>query len=366
MKLKDILQSLAEWAPPAYQESYDNSRLICGNPEQEIERALCTLDCTEEVVKEAIEEGANLIIAHHPIVFSGLKSLTGKDYVERTVIAAIKNDIAIYALHTNLDAVDTGVNWEIGKRLGLKNLQILSPKKEGLKKLFTFVPEAACASVREALFRAGAGHVGAYDHCSFNTRGEGTFRAGEGTNPFVGKQNEDHTEQEVKIEVIFPAHLEGRVIQALLNKHPYEEVAYDIVRLENVQPNVGSGMVGELEQPMPFDAFLKHVSHAFGAPVLRHTKAIRTEVKRVAFCGGSGSFLLAQAQRTKADVFITGDFKYHQFFDAEDSIAIIDIGHFEFEQFTPHLIQAYLAKKFHTFAVLLSGVKTNPVHYFIS
>jgi dinuclear metal center YbgI/SA1388 family protein len=340
--------------------------LICGQPGQEVNVAICALDCTEEVVQEAIDRGAQLIIAHHPIVFSGLKSFTGKNYVERTVIKAIKNDIAIYALHTNLDAVHDGVNAEIGSRLGLDDLTILQPKDNALKKLYTFVPREHSTAVRTALFEAGAGHVGAYDHCSFNTEGEGTFRAGEGTDPFVGEQQKDHTEPELKIEVIFPAYLEGKIIQQLKDCHPYEEVAFDLIRLDNVQQQVGSGMIGHLNAPVSFNELLEKVAKAFDAPVLRHTKAIKTEVQRIAYCGGSGSFLLGQAQAAKADVFITGDFKYHQFFDAEDSIAIIDIGHFEFEQFTPHLIQAYLAKKFPTFAVLLSGVKTNPVQYFIS
>lgn len=366
MKLTEIIAQLDRWAPSAYQESYDNARLICGNPNAEIEKALCTLDCTEQVVDEAIEKACQLVIAHHPIVFGGLKSLTGKNYVERTVIKAIKNDIAIYAIHTNLDSVWTGVNRKIGEQLGLSDLRILNPKKGLLQKLYTFAPKADVARVRQALFDAGAGHIGDYDHCSFNTDGTGTFRGAENTNPHVGEPGEEHHEPEERIEVIFPVHISDKVVRALISAHPYEEVAYDIVALENEHPRVGSGMIGTLAESMPEADFMKHVGERMKAPVIRHTPLRDRPVKTVAFCGGAGRFLLNNAMAQKADVFITGDFKYHDFFDADGRIVVMDIGHFESEQFTPELIKQFLAEKIPTFAVLLSEVKTNPVHYFIS
>lgn len=364
MKLTDILKQLETWAPPSLQEGYDNARLITGDPRMEITSALATLDCTEKVVDEAIQRNCNLIIAHHPIVFGSLKSLTGKNYVERTVIKAIKNDIAIYAIHTNLDNVSSGVNAKIGERLQLKNLEILAPKSETLSKLFTFAPLDHADAVRQALFEAGAGNIGDYDHCSFNQNGTGTFRGSDSTNPFVGEKGEEHHEDETKIEVVFPRHLQSQVIQALIKSHPYEEVAYDVIHLANVHPGIGSGMTGELEPEMNEEDFLRHVAKCMNIKVIKHTSFRNKSVRKVAFCGGAGSFLLNKAKSSKADVFITGDFKYHEFFDADNAILVLDIGHFESEQFTPELIKDFLDEKFPTFAVLLSEVNTNPVHYF--
>jgi len=366
MKVSEITNRLEEWAPKSLQEAYDNSGFICGDPNQELTACLLSLDCTEAVVEEAIARGCNLIISHHPILFKGLKSLTGKSYVERTIIKAIENRIALYAIHTNLDNVSTGVNSIIGKKMGLTQLKTLSPKAGNLKKLHTYVPRKHASSVRDALFGAGAGKISDYDRCSFNVEGIGTFRGGAGTNPFAGSPEKDHAEEEVKIEVIFESYLQPRLLSALTEAHPYEEVAFDIVSLDNRHPHIGSGMVGELSEPMREQDFLKMVSDRFECKVIRHTELLNKPVSRVAFCGGSGQFLLKQAIASGADVFVTGDFKYHEFFDHEKKIVILDIGHFESEQFTPELIQQFLLEKFPTFAVLLSEVNTNPVQYFIS
>ncbi|MDP4686641.1 MAG: Nif3-like dinuclear metal center hexameric protein [Salibacteraceae bacterium] len=366
MKLHQIIAVLNEWAPPELQESYDNAKLITGDSNWEISKAIATLDCTEEVVDEAIEKGCNLIIAHHPIVFSGLKSLTGKSYIERTVIKAIKYDIAIFAMHTNLDHVSTGVNYKFGQKLGLENLKVLSPKTGILNKLYTYVPIAEAEKVRTALFEAGAGNIGKYEECSFNAEGNGTFKAKADAQPFVGKIGKRQIESEIKLEVLFESHLKGKILNSLNTAHPYEEVAYEIVKLENQHQEIGSGMIGQIPTSMSEDQFLKHVAKMMKCSVIRHTKKLGKEIKTAAICGGAGQFLLRSAIAAKADVFITGDFKYHEFFDAENNIMIMDIGHFESEQFTAELIIEYLQEKFPTFAVLLSGVKTNPVHYFIS
>ena len=366
MKVVDIIRTLEEWAPKQHQESYDNSGLICGNPESVVTSVLCSLDCTEEVVEEAANKGCGMIIAHHPIVFSGLKSLTGKDYVERTVITAIQKGVAIYAIHTNLDHAWTGVNRKIGERLGLHHLEVLSPKKGALLKLVTYVPSAALEVIKSALFNAGAGHIGEYDHCSFTSEGQGTFRGSENSTPSVGKVGEDHREAESKLEVILPTHLKSTVVKALLAAHPYEEVAYDLVALQNEHPRLGSGMIGSLNTPLSEKSFFEHVSSRFNLKVIRHTTLLNKPVKTVAFCGGAGRFLLPNAMARKADVFITADFKYHEFFDAEQKVVIMDIGHFESEQSTPELIKEYLEEKIPTFAVLLSEAGTNPVHYYIS
>ena len=363
MQLSEIIKAIEAFAPLSYQESYDNAGLITGNPAQEITGALICLDSIEEVIDEAIREKCNLVIAHHPIIFSGLKKINGKNYVERTIIKAIKNDIAIYAAHTNLDNVQQGVNFKIAEKLGLKNCSVLEPKSGLLKKLVTFCPIDKAAEVRDALFKAGAGKIGNYDECSYNLEGIGTFRAGEGTKPFVGEQNIQHQEPETRIETIFPSQLQSTILKALLTSHPYEEVAYDIYPLENEYKKVGSGLVGELEEPQDELTFLKNLKPLLKTNCVRYTAVTGKKIKKVAVCGGSGSFLIKNAISAGADVFVTADLKYHQFFDAEGKILLADVGHFESEQFTGEIFYDLLIEKFPTFAVRLSKTNTNPVNY---
>jgi len=363
MKLKDITNYLETLAPLSYQESYDNSGFITGNPDDKLKGVLITLDTIEKIVDEAIEKKCNLIISHHPIVFKGLKKITGENYIERTIIKAIKNDIAIYAIHTNLDNVHTGVNAMLCKKLGLKNCKILRPAKNELRKLVTFVPEAYAEKVRDAIFEVGAGQIGNYSNCSFNNSGMGTFMGNENSNPFVGTKNIVHLERESKIETIFPKHLKNKIIAKLLKVHPYEEVAYDIYSLENKHNNVGAGMIGELSEEENTINFLKRIKTKLNAQVIRHTEITKNKIKKVALCGGSGSFLLTDAIHQNADIFISGDFKYHEFFDANNKIIIADAGHFETEQFTKKLIFDVLMKKFNKFACFLSKESTNPIIY---
>lgn len=362
-KIRDVISKIEDFAPPAYQESYDNAGLIVGNSEQEVSGVLITLDTTEEIVDEAIEKGANLIVSHHPIVFSGLKRFNGRNYIERTVIKAIKNDIAIYAAHTNLDSVIGGVNTKIAEKIGLKNVQILSPKKEQLQKLVFTVPIANAEKVRTAIFEAGAGHIGNYDCCSFNVECKGTFRASENTNPYVGEKGKIHTEEEIKIETIFPKYLQNKIVKSLINSHPYEEVAYDIYSLENSLNTVGIGVIGELENPEIEMDFLKKLKQIFEAQGIKYTNLLNKKIKKVAICGGAGSFLLRTAIAQKADIFVSGDFKYHQYFDAEEQIVIADIGHYESEQFTKEIFYDIISQNFATFAVYLSEKNTNPINY---
>ncbi|SFC01555.1 dinuclear metal center protein, YbgI/SA1388 family [Parapedobacter composti] len=364
MLLRELTAYLESVAPPAYQESYDNSGLLVGDPSREVHRALISLDCTEAVVDEAIALGCDVIVSHHPIVFKGLKRFNGNTYVERVVMKAIKHDIALYAIHTNLDNVMGGVNGKIAERLGLQHTAILSPKEGLLNKLVVFVPESHAEQVRDALFAAGAGHIGNYDECSFNVQGFGTFRAGDGANPFVGSRGERHREPEVRVEVVYPAAHERAVLLGLFEAHPYEEVAYDIFRLQNPYAQVGSGLIGQLETPMAETDFLRLLKERLGARVIRHTAFRGREVARVAVCGGAGGFLLGQAIRSGADVFVTADYKYHEFFDAEGKIVIADVGHFESEQFTQQLLLEIIQKKFPTFAVRLTGIDTNPIKYY--
>ena len=363
MQLQKLISELELLAPSSYQESYDNAGLIVGNSNMEIGKALICFDVTEEVLEEAKSIGANLIISHHPIVFGGLKKLNGKNYVERIVIAAIKADIALYAMHTNLDNVILGTNRILAEKLGLKNLQVLAPLKGRFRKLVTFCPVDYAEKVRTAIFDAGAGHIGKYDQCSFNAQGQGSFRAGDDAKPFVGEVNQLHFEEEVRIETIFPDYLERKIIAALKKAHPYEEVAYDIFKLENESTELGAGIIGNLEVAEGEMAFLQKLKQYTAAEGIRYTKLRNKNIKRVALCGGSGAFLINNAKRAKADIYITGDVKYHEFFDADGQIVIADIGHYESEQFTKELLISYIKEKFPTFAVQISDTNTNPINY---
>jgi len=363
MLLKEILSCLESFAPLAYQEDYDNAGLITGNQDMQITGVLITVDVIEDIVDEAIKKGCNLILSHHPIIFSGLKKITGRSYIEKTIIKAIKNDIAIYAAHTNLDSIWGGVNSKIADKLNIKNQRILAPVKGQLMKIVYFVPEEYAEKTRTAIFKAGAGHIGNYDMCSFNQHGEGTFRAGEEANPFVGSKGQIHLEKEIRVESIFPKHLKNAIIKSLIDSHPYEEVAFDIYPLENDFERAGLGIIGELENSMLELEFLNRVKEVFGAKCIRYTKLLGKPVKRVAVCGGSGSSLLKDALRQKADIFISADFKYHQFFDAEGQIVIGDIGHFESEQITKELFYELLIKNFPKFAIHLSEINSNPINY---
>ncbi|WP_343636779.1 Nif3-like dinuclear metal center hexameric protein [Fluviicola sp.] len=363
MQVKELVSFLNQIAPFTYQESYDNSGLLVGDPNSEIKGVLVALDCIESVVDEAILHGANVIVTHHPIIFKGLRRITGANYVERTVLKAIKNDISLIAIHTNLDNVHFGVNHIISEKLGLTNCKILSPKAATNFKLAVFAPQTHADLLREAMAKAGAGYIGSYDSCSFTSEGEGRFRPDENANPFLGKAGELEVVKEVKIEVIVSEHALHAVLHTMKATHPYEEVAYDVIGLTNTNEYIGSGMIGTLENGMEAMEFLNFVKKTFHCGTVRYTNPTKSQIKTVAVCGGSGSFLLKDAIRAKADVFITGDFKYHEFFDAEDHLMIADIGHFESEQYTSEWLVAQMKKKFTNFAVRLTSVNTNPINY---
>ncbi|MGN6531773.1 MAG: Nif3-like dinuclear metal center hexameric protein [Ginsengibacter sp.] len=365
MKIKEIIQFLEAIAPLSLQESYDNAGLIVGNSETLCTGIITSLDVTESVVQEAVRRNCNLIVAHHPVIFRGIKKLNGKNYVERTVISAIKNDVAIYAIHTNLDNVVEGVNKKIAEKIGLQNCKTLLPKEETLQKLVTFSPIKNAEEVRNALFDAGAGAIGKYDECSFNLEGTGTFKANEGSNPFVGEIGKRHSENEIRIEVVYPSFLQNKIVKSLKESHPYEEVAYYIHALENIQENVGSGLIGELPDPVSEKELLQILKYEFKLSVIKHTDFLEKPITKIAVCGGAGIFLLPNAIAGGAQVYITGDIKYHEFFDADNSIFLADIGHFESEQFTIELLTEFLQRKFRSFAVLKTEINTNPVKYFI-
>ncbi len=363
MTVHDITLIVESFAPLAFQEDYDNSGLLVGNANMEVKGVLLAIDVTHQVVNEAKEKGANLIVAHHPIIFKPLKHITGKSHVEQVVMDAIKNDIAIYAAHTNVDSVFGGVSFRIAEQIGLTNTHVLAPLQGQLVKLVTFAPTEHAERVRQAIFSAGAGVIGNYDSCSYNIQGQGTFRAGEGTNPFVGKKGEIHFEPEVRIETVVPRHKLAEAIKSMIDAHPYEEVAYDVYPLDLPYKKAGLGTVGDLPVPMEIMEFLSHVKHQLKAQCVRYTNPIKQYVARIAICGGTGISLLNDALASKADVFITADVKYHQFFDAENLIVIADVGHFESEQFTVDIFYDLLSKKLPNFVILKSDVRTNPINY---
>ena len=349
MKIKELTSFLETIAPPSYQESYDNAGLIVGDPNTEVQGVLVCLDSTEAILDEAISKKCNVVVAHHPIVFRGMKRFNGKNYVERVVMKAIKNDIAIYAIHTNLDNVyQNGVNAKIAEKLGLENTSILSPKA-GLKKIFTFVPTEHSEKVRAALFKAGAGNVPNFNELSYATIGVGT--------------NAQKTGAQVKLEFTFPAIRQSTIIKALKSSHPDANISYDIISIENKNSEVGSGMIGYLKKPMAEKEFLQKVKKQMKAGCVRYTKLRRKRISKVAVCGGSGGFLLGDAIRQGADIFITSDYKYHEFFDADGKIVIADIGHYESEQFTIELLYDIITQKFSNFAAYFTEVNTNPVNY---
>jgi dinuclear metal center YbgI/SA1388 family protein len=364
MKLSVIIKALEELAPPVYQESYDNAGLIAGNPEDEIRSALLAVDITEEVLEEAISGSINLVISHHPVIFSPLKRITGKTRAERILLKAVRGNVALYCAHTNLDNMYAGVNLSLAGKLGIKDPRILAPVSGELRKLVTFVPLDHADAVRTALFSGGAGHIGKYDQCSYNLEGTGSFRGLETTHPFVGEKGKLHFEKEARIETVYPKALESGVIASLLAAHPYEEVAYDIYPLDNEYPMLGAGMIGTLDRALSITDFLARVKEKLGCPAMRYSGPAGGDIKTVACCGGSGSFLISRAIAAGADAFVTADIKYHQFLDSETDILLVDAGHFETEQTTKEIFYEFLTKKFPTFAIRFSNINTNPIKYF--
>jgi dinuclear metal center YbgI/SA1388 family protein len=366
MLINQITNFLETIAPPSLQEDYDNAGLLTGNASMPCNAVLISLDCTEAIVQEAIDKKCNLIVAHHPIIFSGLKKINGKTYVERTIIKAIKNDIAIYAIHTNLDNVLHGVSGKIAEKLGLENVQILWPKKNILQKLVVFVPTKNAQQLTDAFFATGAGNIGNYSECSFISTGQGSFKPEDGATPQTGVIGKRETLEETKVEVIFPAWLQGQIITAMKANHPYEEVAHIIYNLANTYQETGSGIVGNLPEAVSEIDFLAKLSTIFKVKVVRHTALTGKKIQKVALCGGAGSFLINAAKAAGADIYITADVKYHEFFDADGQVLLADIGHYESEQFTIDLLFELLSDKFPNFALLKTGVDTNPVQYFVS
>ncbi len=364
MIIKDITDYIEELSPLPYAEDFDNVGLLVGDYKTKVTGVLVTLDTLEKTIDEAIEKKCNLIVSFHPIIFKGLKKFNGSDYVERVVIKAIKNDISIYAMHTALDNSFKGVSAKMCEIIGLKNTNILLPQKNTIKKLTTYIPHENAEKLRNSLFAAGAGNIGNYDNCSFNIQGKGTYRGNDLSNPTLGEKGKLHVEPETMISVIFEKHLENKILKSLFDNHPYEEVAYEIITLDNIHQNIGMGMIGELENDIKVQDFLQLLKDRFDLKSIRHSALSDKKIKKVAVLGGSGSFAIEKAISTGADIYITADLKYHDFFKAENKIILADIGHYESEQFTKTLLVDYLTKKISNFAIILSEKNTNPINYF--
>ena len=363
MKIKEVINIIEEWAPLAYAEDFDNVGLLVGDAQQECSGVLVTLDTLEAVVEEAVQKKMNLIVSFHPIIYSGLKKLTPKTYVERTVIKAIKNDISIYSIHTTLDNHKQGVSNQLAKRLGLINNQILIPKKDNLKKLTTYVPEENATELLDKLYTAGAVAIGNYDHYSFNTGGQGSFRGNKDSKSNRGEILKNNKVKEVQLNLIFQKHLHQKVLQALFENHPSEEVAFEVNSLENTNQDIGMGTIGMLENPLDENSFLDLLKEKLGLSMLRHSDLLNKKISKVAVLGGSGSFGINEARQQKADAYVTADLKYHDFFRSEKQLLLVDVGHYESEQFTKNLIVDCLNEKLPNFAVDLSLTKSNPVNY---
>ncbi len=364
MKIKSLIDHLKIYAPLDYAEDFDNVGLIVGDENQSIKGVLVSLDTTEVVVQEAIDNGCNMIVSFHPIIFSGIKRLNPNNYVNRSVIKAIKNDISIYAIHTALDNAFHGVNRVICNKLGLKNTSVLMPQAATIKKLTTYVPKNDAHNLREELFKVGAGNIGNYSNCSFNLEGQGSFNGNENSNPVVGKKGQIHYEDEVQINITYAKHLQSQVLSQLFNHHPYEEVAYEIETLENKNQHIGLGILGEFETQLKEKDFLKLLKDKFKTPTIRHSALLNKPIKKVAVLGGSGASAISKTLASGADAYVTADLKYHDFFKAEQQILLVDIGHYESEQYTKQLLYAYLKENFTNFASVLSNTNTNPVQYY--
>jgi dinuclear metal center YbgI/SA1388 family protein len=363
MKLKELCSFLESEIPLAFQEGYDNSGLQAGNPEMEIIAALLTVDITEEVINEAIKYNCNLVISHHPLIFGNLKKLTGSTSTERILFTCLKNDIAVYSAHTNLDITHHGVSRKMAEKMGLENVTVLVPLEKKLIKLVTYIPETHLDKVRNAIFDAGAGSVGNYDHCGFTVEGTGSFRGNEQTNPYIGKRGEMTYEKEIRFETVFFSHLKEKIIKTLIENHPYEEVAYDLYSLENRNVDAGLGCTGAFSSPLTEDEFLHKVSEVFNAKGIRYSQKSGRKIKKVALCGGSGASFISNAIASESDAYITSDIKYHSYFEAEKKLLLVDTGHFESEKFAVEILKALIIKKFPKFAVRFSETNTNPINY---
>ena len=332
-RIQDLVGLVHKLYAPELAEDWDNVGLQVGDPGAPLERVMVALDPGLSAIQAARDAGAQALVTHHPLLFRPIKRLTPEDAVGQALWTAVRDGVAIISAHTNLDCAVAGLNSWLAVRLGVQQSAPLQPVAGDYLKLTVFIPAGHEQSVAEALFSAGAGQIGAYDECSFRARGEGTFRPGLGTNPFIGEIGQREQADEIRFETIVPKRKLARVLEKMHKAHPYEEVAYDLVPLQNQVPGAGLGRIGRLEQATTLDAFAAGVKAALGCDHLRVTGAGRRPVHKIALCGGSGAGLLQTAHRLGADVLVTGDVKYHDARQAEElGMALIDAGHFATEK----------------------------------
>ena len=370
MTVQDVATALEAWAPPGSKLSYDNVGLQVGDPNRAVTTVLIALDLTPAVVDEAEAMGADLIVTHHPLLFKPLKRLGPTDFVSGLAYRLAQLGIAYYAIHTNLDAAPDGVSFALAEHLGLESVRFLDGMRDSLAKLVTFVPASHADAVRAALAEAGAGRIGDYTACSFSSSGTGRFRPGAGTDPFSGTPGALESVDEVRLEVEVARWDVARIVRALLQAHPYEEVAYDVYHVEQSATRAGLGAVGTLATPEPLRDFLRRVSDRLDAASLRYVGDDDALIETVAVCGGSGSSLIAQARAAGADAYVTADVTYHTFFeplslDGTPQLALIDAGHYETEWITERLLTDWLAAQFEGLSVRATAHRTSPMRTFV-
>ncbi|HUN66397.1 MAG TPA: Nif3-like dinuclear metal center hexameric protein [Bacteroidota bacterium] len=367
MVLRDIDRLLEEWAPKALAWEGDNVGIQIGNPSGKIRTILLALDLTDEVVREAVRRRADLVMTHHPLLFRPPRALRTDDRTGRLALALARNNIALHALHTNLDFAPGGVSHALAKELGLDRIATLQPLTGQFQKIVVFVPLSHSDAVMEAMAGEGAGRIGNYDRCSFRTAGSGTFRPLSGARPYTGSAGVLEQVGEERIEMIVPRWKSGRVIEAMRRVHPYEEVAFDLFDLATEVTGYGAGAVGSLPRAMTLRGFLAHVRRRLGTPHLRYAGRPERPVRTVAVCGGSGGEYLPAALRAGADAFVTADLRYHTFQGCDGALALIDAGHYETEVVVLRHLRAYLKSRPEIrtggVKVFVTAQNTNSVHY---
>ena len=363
MIIEELTTFIEDKFPLSQQESYDNCGLIVGDPKKTVKKVLLALDCTEQVIKEAKLKKADVIITHHPLMFSSINKLTANDYEGSLIIKLIKSDIALYAVHTNLDNSINGINKYLALKLGLKNLQILVGKEKTFKKIITFVPKAYSQKVITALSAAKAGNIGLYSHCAFVTEGSGCFKPEKGAKPFLGELSKINQVEEVKLEMVFASENQKMIENSLKKAHPYEQPAFDIIELANPNPDIGAGIYGDLPAQINTAEFLKLVKTKLNLSYIRQSNSAKKFISKVAICSGAGFFVFEQAKRLNVDALVTSEIKHHEFLAAENNILLCDIDHHEGEIAAVNILDQIL-QKLENIDTLISKHNLSPAQIF--
>ncbi|MEG1409914.1 MAG: Nif3-like dinuclear metal center hexameric protein [Terrisporobacter sp.] len=361
MKLNDLIKKIENKYPLNLAYDWDNVGLLVGDFDAEVKKILVSLEANENVIEEAIKNNVDLIVTHHPFIFRKLNKINTRDLKGKLIHKLIKNDIALYSMHTNFDIAFDGLNDYFMEIMGFENTKVLDiTNSEVLHKIAVYVPLTHELVIREALGDVGAGHIGNYSHCTFNTPGVGTFRPEENANPFIGKIRETEEVKEVKIETIVPQSILQKTIDKMIKAHPYEEVAYDVYKLENKGNSVGLGRYTTLNQVMDLQSLCEKIKLKLNMDHIRVVGELNTKIKKVAVVTGAGSDMVSLAKSKNCNVIITGDVKYHEAQDALDmGMCIIDCGHFDTEDIFKDVIKRFL-DTFESVEIVKSEVNLNP------